>query len=225
MTGRVSTSGKSRWSRSVAIPTTSVANQAPNSASASGSSANRIGRTAKANAPKAAQTAVRQPIGRPAGTSSSCSGQRVASRSARTPKIAPTAANPSPSGVIGGPPRRRLRPYASRAPARASSTSVAWVTPVAPRAANGSRLAEVARAADVEMGPRHRRGTRAGRGRSSRASPRPSPSSGDRRTSSPCPARSRRRAGSASSARRPCRRPPTTWSYQSWGVPKAPVMR
>ena len=39
MTGRVSASGSSRWSRSVARPMTSVTNHAPNSAKASGSRA------------------------------------------------------------------------------------------------------------------------------------------------------------------------------------------
>ena len=50
------------------------------------------------------------------------------------------------------------------------------------------RLPEVARPADVEMGPRHRPELAQEQAALDRASPRPSRSSGGRRTSSPCPA-------------------------------------
>ena len=56
MTGRVSSFGSSRWSRSVASPMISVTNQAPKMASASGSAGNSRTSPAMARPPTAAQT-------------------------------------------------------------------------------------------------------------------------------------------------------------------------
>ena len=151
MTGRVRTSGRSRWSRSVARPTISVTNQAPKSANASGSDPNRSGSRPSASAPTSAHDG-RPPVDRPAGrhllfvvlgparrepvgadaerkaggTQQSDEGlHRVGGRLSVAGRRGRTA------GRVGQP---------ALAPASASSTRVACETPVAPRGANGRGL-------------------------------------------------------------------------------------
>ena len=91
----------------------------------------------------------------PAGCSSSCSGQRVANRSAAIPSANPatpsSTARTSRSPISSSPIVTRRAPVCGArlavrvrqsllAPASASSTSVACETPVAPRGANGRAL-------------------------------------------------------------------------------------
>ncbi len=103
-----------------------------------------------------AATAVRQSTARPGGCSSSCSGQRVANRSAasaeRRTRRRPGPRPAAPWSVSGT--GRRPGGQPALAPARASSTSVACDTPVAPRGAYGSGLAVVGGPGDIEVDPR-----------------------------------------------------------------------
>ena len=157
MTGRVSTSGRSRWSRSVANPTTSVANHAPNSDQGERiAPPNRVGSSANANAPNG-RADDGPPADRPAGgilvvVLGPARREPVGEDPEHRPDGGEAEREQASSAARSA---GRRRAYASRAPASASSTSVAWVTPVAPRARERRRLAEVARAADVEVGPRH----------------------------------------------------------------------
>ena len=102
------------------------------------------------------------PTARPAGrSSSSCSGQRVASRSAPRPSTNPAAPSTPARSASGSMRWRAVSCRAgvgqpARAPASASSTRVACETPVAPRGANGEGLAVVGRPGDVEVDPRLR---------------------------------------------------------------------
>ena len=157
MTGRVRTSGSSRWSRSVASPTTSVANHAPKRTTASGSAPNRGTSSPNASAPTIATTAVRQSTRR-AG--------RVLFVVLRPARREPIGRDPEDGTARAEQPGDRLHPVGrapvevrrvSRpaAPASASSTSVACETPVGAAWREGQRLPVVGGAGDVEMDPRH----------------------------------------------------------------------
>ena len=163
--GSVSSLGSSRWSRSVASSSTSATRCTPRrSRPAPGPG------TAAGAAPSAERADDDHDRRAPVDRAGRCrpraraSGPRSGRR--RSPRSPPTTARIRASGVEHEPEstarvcaaRRAAvaRAQVADAPASASSTSVAWVTPVAPRGRVRVRLAEVARAADVEVGPRHR---------------------------------------------------------------------
>ena len=167
MTGSVSTSGRSRWSRSVANPTTSVANHARTAPGASASPPNRAGSTANANAPNAAQTTVRQPTARPAGNSvarAPASGSRAGRRGRRDrPTTAKTPTADERHHGRGSASARRDGTSSGSAPSRPGQRQLdERRVGHAGRAARRPRrrLPEVAGAADVEVDPRHRPNSR-----------------------------------------------------------------
>ena len=139
--GSVMTSGSSRWSRSVARRRTRTANQAPTRARSERLGAPG-GERRRRHAPRRRRTtAVRQSRAPARRRRPRAAGHRAAIRSAdRGPSAAPPSAEQAttrrrhrrgPGDVVDA----SGRP--SRAPSSASSTSVACVTPVAPRAAHG----------------------------------------------------------------------------------------
>ena len=148
--GSVSSLGSSRWSRSVASISTSATVYAPKITAGTGSGNVSVS-APRPSAPMTITTGVRQSIGRM--LPSSCSGQRAPMRSATKPQMPPATARIRASGVRSSEAntRRSLRGAglvvrspdghvarglrSAEAPASASSTSVAWVTPVAPRGA------------------------------------------------------------------------------------------
>ena len=171
--GRVTTSGRSRWSRSVASRSVRATKNAPKR-----SSGTRLVEAQRSGAPRDAAPEDRDdrraPV-RPGGPSRP-DGRSAPSSSTLGLVLRPAGGDPVGDEAPGGagdaratdePVSRAVtgsahdRPpaaspaYAGRAPARASSTSVAVEAPVAPRARPRRGLAEVGRPGDVEMDPRH----------------------------------------------------------------------
>ena len=162
MTGRVRTSGSSRWSRSWPARRSSVTNHAPKSANASGSDPNRSGSSPSASAPTSAHDR-RPPVDRAGRADAPRRARASASRTGRRRGRArsrrrPAARRAAPSvggrlacvGAVGG------RGSVSRPGRRPAPARRAWRARrrSRPRGANGSGLAVVGRPGDVEVDPR-----------------------------------------------------------------------
>ena len=145
--GSVSSLGSSRWSRSVASSSTSATEYAPKIRAGTGSG-NRSVRAPMTSTPMTTTTGVRQSIAPDAavlvlGPAGARCGRRRSPRrrraTARTTASRLTESESNTGRSLRADARAARSPdgQAPAAPASASSTSVAWVTPVAPRGAYG----------------------------------------------------------------------------------------
>ena len=200
MIGSVSSSGRSRWSRSDREPRRPAsANHSPNSAWASTGAAEPrrpAARTRTPRSPRSRPSASRR-LGRPGSPRRAPASGTVGRTPIRPDDAEDRRQRPTDiTARIDGRRRGRTSAGSDRRSPRPAPARRAWRGSRRSRRGRRRRgLPEVAGAADVEVGPRHGPELAQEQAALDRASPRPSRSSGGRRTSSPSRRRSRRSSG------------------------------